>query len=164
MARPATRSTSSSRAVSIRTGTSELFRRTPQISQPSLFGSITSRMTKTGLQSSAACNACPPSWTTTVENPSRSRYVATRAAVLRSSSTINTVPWLPIGWFMMLSESIDQWKAQTPPGSHVARKKRDIAESEETEQRLAHHGPGTNLAQHDQFGMFILGKRCKPEQ
>ena len=46
----------------------------------------------------------------------------------------------------------------------MARKKRDIAETEEAEQHLAHHGPRTEFAQHDKFGIFILRKRHKPQQ
>lgn len=46
----------------------------------------------------------------------------------------------------------------------MARKKRDIAETEEAEQRLSHHGTGTKFAQHDKFGIFILGQRHKPQQ
>jgi len=75
---PTTLSTSSSLAVSIRIGTVVSRRSARQTSNPSSFGSITSRMTRSGRSRRASSSASTPSRAATTSYPSLPQVVANR--------------------------------------------------------------------------------------
>src|SRR6266545_105088 len=86
-------SMSSSRAVSMRIGTSERWRTRRQTSIPSKSGSMRSSTINDGA-SAAACSIAPsPVSATRTAKPARFRYMATKEAMLGSSSTMR-IEWL----------------------------------------------------------------------
>src|SRR5262245_53850548 len=87
-------SMSSSRAVSIRIGTSERCRILRHTSIPSRSGSIRSRITSAGASASACSIAPAPVSALRTVNPAFSRYIPTKDAMLGSSSTTRMLwPW-----------------------------------------------------------------------
>src|SRR6478735_10914949 len=81
-------STSSSRAVSIRMGTSEVLRIRRQTSMPSMSGSIRSRIVSAGGSDETWSSASAPLATVRTEYPAFFRYKATKDAIELSSSTM----------------------------------------------------------------------------
>src|SRR5919108_5344185 len=86
-------STSSSRAVSMRIGTSDRCRTRRQTSMPSRSGSIRSRTMRDGASAAAWSIPSSPDPATRTLKPARLRYMATKEAILGSSSTTR------IEWF-----------------------------------------------------------------
>src|ERR1035437_516186 len=81
------RSTSSPRAVSMRTGTSDFWRRRRRISKPSMPGSMTASTTRSTPGWRAFSRPRFPSWAASTVKPSRRRNSPRRAASSASSST-----------------------------------------------------------------------------
>ena len=88
-------SMSSSRALSMRMGTSERWRMRRQTSMPSRSGSMRSRMISEGGSALAFSIASSPVAATRTTNPARFRYIPTKDAMLDSSSTTRTDCFVP---------------------------------------------------------------------
>src|SRR4051812_38703922 len=84
-------STSSSRAVSMRTGRSPFWRMRLQTSTPSMSGSIRSSTTSAGFSESTRRRASWPLAVVRTPYPAFFRYAATKEAIDDSSSTTSTV-------------------------------------------------------------------------
>src|SRR5438067_4566128 len=88
-------STSSSRAVSMRTGRSRVCRIRLQTSTPSMSGSIRSRTTSAGFSDSTSRSASLPLGVVRTVYPAFFRYAATKEAIDASSSTTRIVCCFP---------------------------------------------------------------------